>query len=253
VLSATGFRAGRRCGSIRSCAQYVLNTHVSSILDEQLTCHEGTASYAQNMSEQETFGDRLRRRMKEKNITMPELGRGLKPRKNGVLDGDLGRAAVYGWLNGNGFPNVMQLAAICQKLDTSADFLLFGNKVAVSPKVERAAQVMMELSDEERLALFAVIQGPSVSDEQVEQVMPITRAAPFRYEPKTAKNPLLPAEHSQQAKQATGTDDPARPTLRRGMSGHVQFIGSTTPAKGAPDGKSDRDSRVPREKHSRDS
>ena len=124
------------------------------------------------MNEGESFGDRLRRRMKEKGVSMPELGKGLKPRKNGVLEGDLGRAAVYGWLNGNGFPNVIQLAAICRKLDISADVLLFGGISNVRPEVERAAEAVKALTDEERSALFAVINGPALSDAHVEQHLP---------------------------------------------------------------------------------
>lgn len=124
------------------------------------------------MNEGETFGDRLRKRMKEKGVSMPELGKGLKPRKNGVLEGDLGRAAVYGWLNGNGFPNVIQFAAICRKLDISADVLLFGGISNVRPEVERAAEAVKALTGEERAALFAVINGPALSDAEVENHLP---------------------------------------------------------------------------------
>lgn len=110
--------------------------------------------------------------MKEKGISMPELGKGLKPRKNGVLEGDLGRAAVYGWLNGNGFPNVIQLGEICRKLDISSDYLVFGGIREASPQMARAAQAVKELSDEERLALFAVMQGQATADARVEEFIP---------------------------------------------------------------------------------
>lgn len=87
------------------------------------------------MEKPNTFGARLREAMSAKKMTMPQLGKGLKTRKNGVLEGDLGRAAVFGWINGTGFPNVVQLAAICQKLDISADQLLFGDITHSGQKV----------------------------------------------------------------------------------------------------------------------
>lgn len=79
---------------------------------------------------------------------MPRLGKGLKAKKGGVLDGDIGRAAVFGWINGAGFPNVIQLAEICKRLNISADYLLFGTRVA-SPRLEAAKSALRLLSQQE--------------------------------------------------------------------------------------------------------
>jgi len=185
-----------------SCRQYALNILPSSIQEIQLSSHEVGAPYAQNMSKEETFGDRLRIRMKEKGVTMPALAVGLKPRKNGVLEGDLGRAAVYGWINGNGFPNVIQLAAICRKLDISADYLLFGGiSTQVSPQMERAAEAVKELTDEERMALFAAIHATPVSDAEVERHLPAPPPSPD-YQGKEIE-PFHPAQKVARKKQRT--------------------------------------------------
>jgi transcriptional regulator with XRE-family HTH domain len=121
------------------------------------------------MSNDETFGKRLKAAMDKAGMTMPELGRGMKPKRNGVLEGDLGRAAVWGWQNGYGFPNAVQLAEICRRLHISADYLLFGSINTTNPQVEHAARVLKDLSTEERQALFAVMYGPAAPNERVGQ------------------------------------------------------------------------------------
>lgn len=161
------------------------------------------------MSNDETFGDRLRNRMKEKGVTMPALAVGLKPRKNGVLEGDLGRAAVYGWINGNGFPNVIQLAAICKKLDISSDYLLFGGiSSAVSPQMERAASAVKELTEEERMALFAAVQTVPTPDVKKHVLTPTSNEVK-RFVDKMPQNLGSPI-------QETHDDSGVRKTKRKG-------------------------------------
>jgi len=99
--------------------------------------------------------------------TMPKLAKGLKAKKGGVLEGDLGRAAINGWLAGSGFPNVIQLAEICRRLDISADALVFGSQAAASPQLERAAQALKDLSEEERAAIRYLLDRPGVGNERV--------------------------------------------------------------------------------------
>lgn len=112
---------------------------------EQSFLHIERVSYADSMNENNTFGARLEARMKELGWSMPRLGKGMKAKKGGVLDGDVGRAAVFGWINGAGFPNVIQLAEICRRLDISADYLLFGIRVS-SAKIEAAKSALRQLS-----------------------------------------------------------------------------------------------------------
>lgn len=108
---------------------------------------------------------------------MPRLGKGLKAKKGGILDGDIGRAAVFGWINGAGFPNVIQLAEICRRLDISADYLIFG-VAAVSPKVEAAKSAIRQLSPEELQELHGLLNSTPVDDATVERRMPVTAKPP---------------------------------------------------------------------------
>lgn len=175
MLDATGGRAAERCGSIRSCPEYVLNERTLSILNEQPFSNNGGASYAQNMSNTpESFNERLRKRVEELGITHAALGKGLK------ADGsDLGRAAVHGWLSGNTQPSALQLAVICERLQVSADYLLFGYKQSLSPKVELAKTAIRQLSPAELSELHAMLNSPTpATDEVVKEKMPITRIPP---------------------------------------------------------------------------
>lgn len=148
MLAAIEFRADRRGRSIGSCREYLSDERMPSISDEQPFSHIDGRSYAPAMSETNTFGARLEARMKELGWSMPRLGKGLKAKKGGILDGDIGRAAVFGWINGAGFPNVIQLAEICKRLNISADYLLFGTRVA-SPRLEAAKSALRLLSQQE--------------------------------------------------------------------------------------------------------
>ena len=112
--------------------------------------HNGRSAYAVPM----TFGKRLAAVRKERGLTQQDLGRGL-----GTDGADAGKQVVYGWEKDQHFPKVDQLILICRKLKCSADYLLFGVQDG-SPRLIHAKQAVQELTDEERLALFATIQGP---------------------------------------------------------------------------------------------
>jgi transcriptional regulator with XRE-family HTH domain len=122
----------------------------------------------------ESFSERLRKRVEELGITHAALGKGLK------ADGsDLGRAAVHGWLSGNTQPSALQLAVICERLEVSADYLLFGYKQSRSPKVELAKTAIRQLSPAELAELHAMLNSQTpATDELVQEKMPITRTPP---------------------------------------------------------------------------
>lgn len=122
----------------------------------------------------ESFSERLRKRVEELGITHAALGKGLK------ADGsDLGRAAVHGWLSGNTQPSALQLAVICERLQVSADYLLFGYKSSLSPKVELAKTAIRQLSPAELAELHAMLNSQTpATDELVQEKMPITRTPP---------------------------------------------------------------------------
>lgn len=153
-----------------SCHQYLSDEHLLSIRDEQRVLHIERASYAVSMSELNTFGARLKARMDELGWSMPRLGKGMKAKKGGILDGDIGRAAVFGWINGAGFPNVIQLAELCKRLDISADYLLFGSRNSTSPMVELAKNTLAQLSQRELDELQGFFPPPSHENLRPEDV-----------------------------------------------------------------------------------
>lgn len=104
-------------------------------------------------------------------MTQTDLGVGL-----GTDGADVGKQVVYGWEKEQHYPRVDQLILICQKLNISADYLLFGDiKPPHSQRVADAEQAISRLSDQERQELIAVLSKPGVPDHVVEQKIPITR------------------------------------------------------------------------------
>lgn len=100
------------------------------------------AAYAVRMD----FGTRLAALRRERELTQEELGRGL-----GTDGEDSSKSVVLGWEKGRHFPKVDQLALICQRLDCSADYLLFGvSTAAYSPGASAVAQGLDSLHGEER-------------------------------------------------------------------------------------------------------
>jgi transcriptional regulator with XRE-family HTH domain len=68
-----------------------------------------------------SFGARLTAARKRKGLTQEQLGKGL-----GTDGKDAGKAVVYGWEKDQHMPRVDQLTLMCERLDESADHLLFG-------------------------------------------------------------------------------------------------------------------------------
>jgi transcriptional regulator with XRE-family HTH domain len=119
------------------------------------------------------FGLRLKLAREEAKMSGTDLGRNLQP------DGkDASRATISDWEKERHYPNVWQLRAICTKLTKSADYFLFGDIKPVSQSLARAKAVVDQLTDEERLALFASIHQEAVSDATLEARMPITKKRP---------------------------------------------------------------------------
>lgn len=89
------------------------------------------------------FGDRLAEIRKQKKLTQDQLGEGL-----GTDGADASKAVVLGWEKNRHFPRVDQLMMICEKLGTSADYLVFG-KVPDSqmrPEVQEIAAALGRLT-----------------------------------------------------------------------------------------------------------
>lgn len=67
-----------------------------------------------------SFGARLAQKRLEKGLTQAGLGVGLGTGK------DAGKGVVYGWEKDQHYPRVDQLILICNRLNCSADYLLYG-------------------------------------------------------------------------------------------------------------------------------
>jgi transcriptional regulator with XRE-family HTH domain len=101
-----------------------------------------------------TFGARLAELRKLKRLTQDQLGKGL-----GTDGKDVGKAVVYGWEKDQHSPRADQLAMICERLGTSADYLLFGRVAEASllPEVSRLASDINQLpSGQRELVLMTV-------------------------------------------------------------------------------------------------
>lgn len=118
-----------------------------------------------------SFGKRLTEARKRAGMTQSQLGQGL-----GTDGADAGKQVVYGWEKDQHYPRVDQLILICQKLNCSADYLLFGVETSVSPRYLVAKNAVDALSDVERVELLAAITKPPIDDKGVEERMPITKA-----------------------------------------------------------------------------
>ena len=94
-----------------------------------------------------SFGARLTEARKRKGLTQTQLGEGL-----GTDGADCSKAVVYGWEKDQHFPRVDQLALLCRRLDTTADYLLFGQVSAGSllPDVSEVASAISSLPERQR-------------------------------------------------------------------------------------------------------
>lgn len=101
------------------------------------------------------FGDRLRTRREEKKLTQDQLGKGLSTGGD-----DASKSVVLGWEKNRHFPRADQLAMICERLDCSADYLLFGRTTesVLRPEVLEVAQAINDLSPPRRRKFLASVK-----------------------------------------------------------------------------------------------
>lgn len=117
-----------------------------------------------------SFGTRLTEARKKKGLTQDGLGKGL-----GTDGKDASKAVVYGWEKDQHHPRADQLAMICQKLDVSADYLLFGT-VAASELPEDVLKIASEVNalpgKHRRVALAHVRQILDIVNETLQATDP---------------------------------------------------------------------------------
>ena len=103
-----------------------------------------------------SFGSRLTAARKEKHLTQEALGKGL-----GTDGKDASKAVVYGWEKDQHYPRVDQLVLICNKLECSADYLLFGKAAqasAVNPEVASLSVLVDRLPEYQRGKVLDMIR-----------------------------------------------------------------------------------------------
>lgn len=116
------------------------------------------------------FGQRLKAARTDRGLSGAALGAGLAD------DGsDVTRQSVSDWEAERHYPKANQLREICTRLGVTADHLLFGADVAISPAVAALAKQAKSLSPEERAQVASMLASPAHSDEHVENNMPITK------------------------------------------------------------------------------
>lgn len=94
---------------------------------------------------------------KAKKLTQEGLGKNL-----GTDGKDASKAVVYGWEKDQHYPRVDQLVLICDKLDESADYLLFGRRPTVAnltPEVSALAEAIEKLTKPQRDWVLMVLRN----------------------------------------------------------------------------------------------
>lgn len=136
----------------------------------QPSCNDFGRAYAQDMNKrpQFGFGERLKAARAAAGISGAELGKGA-----GESGRDATRQSVSDWENGRHYPKADQLRIICLRLNVSADHLIFGD-LRHSVAMAKAASAVQELTEQQRRELLAMMLGPAVSDNHVEQHLPPT-------------------------------------------------------------------------------
>jgi hypothetical protein len=133
-----------------------------SIQSVQPSCHIERRFYAQRMSEKAVskgvakwspdqqalmgaFAKRLREAFDEAKArgeinAQVELGKGQK-----VGGGNLSRQGVFNWFEGRSSPNILQMIYICERLSTTLDHMILGDKQAAREQYAAAEERVLSL------------------------------------------------------------------------------------------------------------
>lgn len=96
----------------------------------------------QNGHEPPDFGSRLKALRQARGLTQTELGKGLV-----ASGGDVSKQSIHDWEKSDHSPKVDQIIALCQRLQCSADYLLFGQKDPL-PEVIELCRAFEKLGDD---------------------------------------------------------------------------------------------------------
>lgn len=162
---------------MNSCLEYGTAVPCGSSTAVLEFWHDAFASYAQTMGKKQQtdenrifgFGARLKAARIKAEITQAELGKGA-----GEFGKDANKQSISDWEAERYYPKVDQLRVMCLRLNASADELVFGD-VRQAAVMAQAESVVRQLTQAQRDELLKKMQGPAVSDEHVEEKMPITK------------------------------------------------------------------------------
>jgi transcriptional regulator with XRE-family HTH domain len=126
----------------------------------------------------ETIGGRIRTLRKERGLTQPELATAIGKDQSTISDIE----------RGAGF-SAETLMALCDALETTAEYVMRGKNQVPSPNLKRAQAAMRTLTDEERLDLLTAMMQPGLIDTEVEHRIPATKQKLVTIKDDTKKNP----------------------------------------------------------------
>lgn len=110
-----------------------------------------------------TPGERIKKLRKARQLTQPQLADLVEIDQSTVSDIE----------RGAGF-SAETLMRICEALEANPWEIMRGMG-STSPALKRAQDAAKKLTDEERSALRALLDGPAIPDDHVEERMPITK------------------------------------------------------------------------------
>lgn len=120
------------------------------------------------------FKERLAEARKAKKLSQEALGALM-----GGEDEKMSKQGISHWETGRYEPSLSQLARLCEILDCSADWLLFGRSPEnLPPDALAQARIFARLDKEKKKSWIAITQAifsRAASDATVEAKMPITK------------------------------------------------------------------------------
>ena len=151
-------------------------TSQSSMAIRQL-CHKGGAAYALSMS----FGQRIKDRRADLKMTGDDLGRRLDP--------PVSKQTIAHWEAGRYRPHIDQVAQLCAILGLSADALVLGGEIGLSPRAAEIAAAYDRLQEGEKSRVELMLMAMGIEDVTNRKTVKTNRegihASPLSNQPPT--------------------------------------------------------------------
>lgn len=119
----------------------------------QQVCHKERWAYIDSMS----FGQRIKDRRGDLKMTGDDLGRRLDP--------PVSKQTIAHWEAGRYRPHIDQVAQLCKILGLSADALVLGGSIGLSPRAAEIAAAYDSLHETERSRVELMLMAMGISGE----------------------------------------------------------------------------------------